>query len=581
MQIQGFSPSKPLIRQPAARPAADAPHSSEPQDACQLGSVSAPKPCLKSLMKQGLTTRIPLGGTPVSLTLSQLGWDDAPSREVARHLSDRGLHEDTPLGGLAARELELAQQDDPRVTAADMVRAIDRSQAAQEMQAVPQAGLFGFTRLTDAKLEIQGDMLEQLQRRADPEKSCGQLVDKLRQHLAHGDGASLQINLDDHSGPWLAQSLQSMGADVKEAMGGAGGFCANAAAAIENVQSSFWNLGGLPPKVSAGLNPEVVIYDDQGRQRRADEAVDPAQKDRVNYIAEYRKGTQIGDSVAPASGRVILSTPGGQEIGFGKASAEVLAKTIEGKDLLFFAGSHYLTKGDPARATDLANQLAIMKFANPKATFHLQYVAPKDPAHEAEVMNRLKSQVDSLSLNSVEVPALLERLNPNYCGPASTASREVMEHPPHLLENALELKEAMGLKRLHFHGLHGDLLVCPTPKDPERNVLALMRARQVAAMKATNPSGEIKKADQELWPVLPVVEGACLASVQKFADAVQGRYQLSDTQRDQVAKDWYFDDGRGSTVYFVPSRGIHDRTGGTVSLGDTIDSMALIYGRES
>ena len=531
-------------------------------------------------MKQGLALPIPLGGLPVSLTLSQLGWNDAPSREVAKHLQDRGLSAETPLPQLASRELELAQQEDPRVTATDMARAIDRSQAAQEMQAVSQSNLFGFTRLTDAKLEIQGDMLEQLQQLADPEKTCGQLLAKLRHHLAHGDGASLQINLDDHSGPWLAASLQQIGADVKEAMGGAGGFCANAAAAIENVQSSFWNLGGLPPKVAAGLNPEVVIYDDQGRQRRAGEAVDEKQKDRVNYIAEYRKGTQIGDTTAPASGRVILSTPGGQEIGFGKASAEVLSKTIEGKDLLFFAGSHYLTKGDPSRATDLANQLAVMKISNPKALFHLQYVAPKDPANEAEVMNRLKSQVDSLSLNSVEVPGLLERLNPGYSGPPSTASREVMEQAPHLLSNALELKEAMGLKRLHFHGLHGDLLICPTPKDPERNVLALMRARQVAAMKATNQSGEIKQAEKELWPVLPVVEGVCLASVQKFADAVQSRYQLNSEQREQVAKDWYFDDGRGSTIYFVPSRGIHDRSGGTVSLGDTIDSMALIYGKE-
>ena len=531
-------------------------------------------------MKQGLVAQIPLGGVPLSLSLAQLGWHDAPSREVARHLQDRGLHPEVPLGELAARELELAQQEDQRVTALDMARAIDRSQAAQEMKAVPQSDLFGFTRLTDAKLEIQGSMLDQLQQMADAQKSCGQLVEKLRHHLIHGDGASLQINLDDHSGPWLAESLRKIGADVKEAMGGAGGFCANAAAAIENVQSSFWNLGGLPPKVSAGLNPEVVIYDDQGRQRRAGEAVDETQKDRVNYIAEYRKGTQIGETVAPASGRVILSTPGGQEIGFGKASAEVLTKTIEGKDLLFFAGSHYLTKGDPSRATDLANQLAVMKIANPRALFHLQYVAPKDPANEAEVMNRLKSQVDSLSLNSVEVPALLERLTANYSGPPSSSPREVMEQASHLLSNALQLKDEMGLKRLHFHGLHGDLLVCPTPKDPERNVLALMRARQVAAMKATNASGEIKQADQELWPVLPVVEGVCLASVQKFADAVQSRFGLNNEQRDQVAKDWYFDDGRGSTIYFVPSRGIHDRSGGTVSLGDTIDSMALIYGKE-
>ena len=34
--------------------------------------------------------------------------------------------------------------------------------------------------------------------------------------------------------------------------------------------------------------------------------------------------------------------------------------------------------------------------------------------------------------------------------------------------------------------------------------------------------------------MLPVVEGACLASVQKFAEAVQERFELSGQQRDQV-----------------------------------------------
>lgn len=162
-------------------------------------------------MKQGLLTQISLGGTPVSLRLSQLGWADAPSREIARHLNDRGLHEQIPLGGLAARELELARQEDPRVSATDMARAIDRSQAAQEMSAVPQSGLYRVTRFTDAKLEIQGNMLDQLQGLADPEKPCGKLVEKLRHHLMHGDGASLQIHLDDHGGPWLPGLCKGLG----------------------------------------------------------------------------------------------------------------------------------------------------------------------------------------------------------------------------------------------------------------------------------------------------------------------------------------------------------------------------------
>jgi ADP-dependent phosphofructokinase/glucokinase len=283
----------------------------------------------------------------------------------------------------------------------------------------------------------------------------------------------------------------------------------------------------------------------------------------------------MGGQTIATNGRVILSTPGNQEIGFGKASAETLTKAIAGKNMLFFAGSHYLTKGDPAQATELANQLAVMKAANRDCLMHLQYVAPKNPANEAAVLQRLKSQVDSMSLNSVEVPPLLERLT----SVEASTDRAQMEQPDQVLGNALALQEALGLKRLHVHGSHGDLLVCPTPKDKERQVLAFMRARQVASMKATNPSGEIKDLARELWPVLPVVEGTSLAAVQKFADAVQDRYHLSAGQRDQVARDWHFDDGQGQTIFFVPSRGIHDRTGGTVSLGDTIDSMALIYER--
>lgn len=154
MQIQGLSTPFSLVRTPSPRPATPS-ETPDPQDACQLGQVAAPQPCLGSLIKQGLNIQVPLGGTPLSLTLTQLGWDDAPRREVAKHLDDRGLHADTPLGELAARELELARQEDPRVTAADMARAIDRAQAAQEMQAVPQSDLFRFTRLTGAGSDLR------------------------------------------------------------------------------------------------------------------------------------------------------------------------------------------------------------------------------------------------------------------------------------------------------------------------------------------------------------------------------------------------------------------------------------------
>lgn len=564
-----------------------------PADRVELGQLTpspevAHLPCgpatnqhVAGWMRAGLLASIPLGGTPVGLSVAQLGWEETATREAQQHLLDRGLHEHACIRELVLKELEIGTSLDSRVSPLDMLNAIDRAAAAQDLQPQAQSALFGFTRLTDAKLEITGEVFGQLKAQARPDGPELALLERLGQHLHHGKGASLQINLDDQTGPWLSQALAQAQVPVREAMGGAGIFCAGLASAQPNVQSSFWNLGGLPPRIGAGTPSQVTIYDELGQARSPQDSADPRVPDRINYIAEYRQGGEFEGTRLPNSGRVILSTPGTQEIGFGKASSEVLSKVIEGKNLLFFAGAHYLTKGDLQQATDLANQLAVMKAANPACTFHLQYVIPKDPSKEAELFSRLAAQVDSMSLNSVEVPGLMERLSAasmtDYQGPSSSASREEMESPAPMLDGALNLQETLGLKRLHLHGLHGDLVISQTPSDCERTVLALLKARQIASMKAANPSGEVKHAPTEMWPVLPVVEGFGLAAVQKFADAVQERYHLTPAQRDQVARDWYFDDGKGQTLFFVPNRGIHDRTGGTVSLGDTIDSMALIY----
>ena len=97
-------------------------------------------------------------------------------------------------------------------------------------------------------------------------------------------------------------------------------------------------------------------------------------------------------------------------------------------------------------------------------------------------------------------------------------------------------------------------------------------------MKTTNASGEIRTAN-DIWPVAPVVTGEGLAAVEAFADAIQERFGLSDGEREAVARRWWYQDDAGRTYSFVPSRGIHDRSGGTTSTGDTIDSTTLIYSR--
>lgn len=540
---------------------------------CQANSMDAvslsPMPMfvVSALMRAAVApVTIPLAGTPLQVTVDSLRWPAPARREAAAHMQDRGLRPDEPLANLMKAEMGEARKADWRVTAPDMLKAIARSEAAQKLAPIPQSNLFGFTRLTDSKFSLTNGLIDSLESLESPDPSLIANLDK----ALTGQGASEQLNLDARTADWLSRSLKVLSTSTCDAMGGAGAFCANLAACQPNVRAGFWALGGLPPRVAEGMHPAVTVYDEKGRQTTPALAADFTLPDRVNFIAEYR---------GQANGRLILSSPGTQEIGFAGAAPEVLQRAIADKRLFFFAGTHYLTKGDPARADQVAADLASMKRFNPGCLFHLQYVKPKDPANEKAVLDKITPVVDSLSLNAVELPALLERIRPGYEGISSSSERPVMEAPANILDNALRLQETMGLQRVHVHGQFGDLVVAPTPRDKERTVLSLVKARQLAAMKAANLSGQVKE-QSEMWPVLPLVEGKCLASVQKFADSLQERFGLSDAERGQVASDWYYDDGRGTTIFFVPSRGIHDRSGGTVSLGDTIDASALLYSME-
>jgi ADP-dependent phosphofructokinase/glucokinase len=207
-------------------------------------------------------------------------------------------------------------------------------------------------------------------------------------------------------------------------------------------------------------------------------------------------------------------------------------------------------------------------------------------AQEATVLGALKGHVESLSMNSVEAPMLVHRLH--AAGLSSVdedphLGRDIAEDPAAMINGAGAIKAALGLERVHLHGLYGDFIVVDAfgssgTVDIERTRLALLRARQLASMKAANDTGEIKSKD-DIFDVAPVVDGKGLAAVQRFADAMQQLHGLDNDARDAIVRDWCYVDKQGVATFFVPSRGIHDRTGGTVSLGDTIDASALVFSR--
>jgi len=271
--------------------------------------------------------------------------------------------------------------------------------------------------------------------------------------------------------------------------------------------------------------------------------------------------------------------------GFDGVSTSTLEKLARDNDVFFFVGAHYLTQS-PGDAASLATALATMKRANPSLLLHAQYVVPKVHDTEPAVWGALKGKLDSLALNSVEVAPFVDSL---YDGGFSKLDldphvpKEASEDPAHMLDGALAIVDALSLERVAVHGIEGDLVVSlpgmPGAVDPKRQTLALLKARQLASNKTANDSGEIKSAD-DIFAVVPSVRGTGLAALHRFADAVQHKFHLSDAERDRVVERWWFKCDDGTVIHFVPSRGIHDRTGGTVSLGDTIDSAALLFAVE-
>jgi ADP-dependent phosphofructokinase/glucokinase len=573
-------------------------------------------------------TTAPAAAMTPSTTTRSPAQATAATRELRAHAAVLGVDVDggTPLGpAIVAAELVRGAAKDGRVDAAVMQRAVDRAQRASMLSPVRQNVLFGFTRVVDAKLTLSPAVLgaladdvgtghaDQLLHAIDKGPGDGalvwprpqtrvELVASLVRQLVKGGGASLQVSITPELSRWLEDVVAREGSTVNRAMGGAGAFCANLACAFSPLRPRFFSSEPLPQGIADRFAGRVEIVDKAGvssapRARATDE---PA---RVNYSAEYTGGQHLvvlgrdalkvdGQTTTlstSGSGRVILGTKA-RDItpGFDGVDRATLQKMARDNDVFFFVGSHYLTQGAPASAHAAAEQLAaaldVMKAENPGLVRHLQYVVPKVAAQEASVLAALAGHVESMSLNSVEVPALVHRLHDagltNVNADAMTP-RDVAEQPSTMLSGALGLLDAMKLSRVHLHGGEGDLVVVSGAVDVERTRAALLKARQLAAMKATNDSGEIKGPD-DLFDVVPVVLGTGLAAVEAFADDVARRFSLSPAERDRVARDWCFaDDKTGRTLFFVPSRGIHDRTGGTVSLGDTIDATALLFSRTS
>ncbi|MBI1944264.1 MAG: hypothetical protein HYS27_01140 [Deltaproteobacteria bacterium] len=556
----------------------------------------------------------------------------AAARELLLHAVELGVPVTGDVAGaIQAAELVQGQTTDTRVTAADMERAVARSKRAEHLKASPQTDLFGFTRVVDAKVPLTSASLGALVSGCGDEAALlvaidqgppgggtvwarpgnpVELIASLVRQIALGDGASKQLAVAPELSRWLDETLAAAGFSPKKAMGGAGAFAANLAAAV-GADARFFSAEQIPEAIADRFAPGVTLVDKAGARHAPDAFADQTPA-RVNLSLEYGAGLALelcGRTSVRVNGADVALVPGGNSrVIVGALAKDVrpglqgvddatLTKLAKDTDLFFFVGAHYLTQAPSEQAAaeeakKLAAALATMKKANPALVIHAQYVVPKAFENEPVVWGALKGALDSLALNVVEVAPFVDALvDGGLCqGKRSTGKvpvevpREAAEDPLHMLEGALMIADGLSLPRVHLHGLEGDLVVSakgtPGAKDPERQTLALVKARQLAANKAANDTGEIKSAD-DVWPVVPSVRGTGLAALHRFADALQARFGLSDRERALVVERWWWQNpADGTVIHFVPSRGIHDRTGGTVSLGDTIDASALMFALE-
>ena len=551
-------------------------------------------------------------------------WTGAAKGELQAHMQELGLPTNTPNPIAAVLEAELNKGIalDSRVSAADMKRASARALEAMGMVADPQHDLFGFNRLIDAKFffdekSVRALVAGVLSRPGRITQLLGaiangpgngatawarpttpsELVASLIRHAVLGKGASLQLNLSHELAQWMEDTLARGGIEVSEAMGGAGGFCASIGGLLPGVRSLFYSSEPVPDRILERFAEGVEILEPDGEVVWADQCSPSGTKARVNYGVEIREDKPFevaGRSAlimdgkprslqSKGSGRVILGTPSSDEPGF-ELPDGALERVAGDLDLMFLSGCHYFTKQDAAgcrRSSErLARQLNKAKDRNPDLLRHLQYVVPKVAAHEAEMMACLKGSFDSFSLNAVELAGLLNRL-----GAAGMTEWRGEEHPPRetaerpefVIDAAIALGEAMDLPRVQVHGRAGDVLVQQDLVDPDRQRLAFLRARQIATMKAANKGGEVR-SPEHLWDLVPSVSSGGLAGLQAFADTMAQRFGLDPEARQKIVEDWYYTDSQGLTYMFVPNRDHHDLTGGTISLGDTFDSVALMMG---
>ncbi|MFN0064091.1 MAG: hypothetical protein ACKVPX_16410 [Myxococcaceae bacterium] len=558
-------------------------------------------------------------------------WRPEARAELKKHLADHGLSVTSDAEAkLREAEALAAHRIDPRVTLQQAEHFGVLARAALALVPARQTMGTGFTRLVDAKFRLDAHTVRGLSTAvSNPTELLSaiedgpptgetawlrpatplELVASLVRHLALDAGTSLKLTLDAALSQWLEERLRDTSVPLLRAAGGAGLFIANVASAFREVDALFLSANDVPKEIAERFSERVKLLRRDGQSATPASSIDASAGPSTNYCAEYarcefdiggerhfalRWPARLGEQTsaralgARRGGRVILSTPSEFEPGFADLSPDTLRQWGARLDVLYWAGCHYYTVDSPGVAKQKTERLVQgfqhMREGNPALWNHFEYVSPRNPANERVVLEALVGVCDSVDINSTEAEAILKRLDANAplghpTGTPWVREWNLAENPATMLSLALALKSALGVRQIQLHGLLGDVVVSDFDAlpSPERAVLALFRARQMASNKAANKTGEIK-TPEDFWPVWPGAGHRGLVGAQLFADAVAARFGLSEALRGEVLSKCFFRDARAALILmFVPNRGMHFIEGGTTGAGDTIGAGFQLF----
>jgi ADP-dependent phosphofructokinase/glucokinase len=274
--------------------------------------------------------------------------------------------------------------------------------------------------------------------------------------------------------------------------------------------------------------------------KNACESIEPIN----HFVFEYKKGHTIDNHVAKNDDRFIVSCP--HEFP-DEIFADALDRTYE---YAVLSGFHLFHKKNIKKNIKKSqNHIKAMRARNEEIKIHYEATSMYDPEMRTYLVKKYLPSFDSLGMNGNELTSILDSLG---------YRRNESLHGTY--QNLLQVKETLGLTRVHLHDAQYHLSVIDRADDPQRQRDALLFASLTACAKAKGERIPSLKAPMEI----ALCANGC-RKLNELGDAVGGS-EFAETG---------ILEGDDHVLIGVPTTAV-ERPECTVGLGDTVACLSFV-----